>query len=78
MRALASRSNTRFQKRQKELARANRRRDKDEKRQQRRAEKVSDGSGPPIEAMDPADLGLPPLEEEEEEKESAEAVDSRA
>ncbi len=44
----------------------NRRRDKDEKKQQRRAVKVNDGSGPPIEAMDPADLGLAPLEEEEE------------
>ena len=43
----------------------NRRRDKDEKKQQRRAVKVNDGSGPPIEAMDPADLGLAPLEEEE-------------
>ena len=50
----------------KELARVNRRRDKDEKKQQRRAVKVNDGSGPPIEAMDPADLGLAPLEEEEE------------
>ncbi len=63
---MASRSNTRFQKRQKELARANRRRDKDEKKQQRRAVKGNDGDGPPIEAMDPADLGLTPLEEEEE------------
>ncbi len=44
----------------------NRRRDKDEKKQQRKAVKVNDGSGPPIEAMDPADLGLTPLEEEEE------------
>lgn len=26
--------------------------------------RVSDGSGPPIEAIDPVDLGLPPLEED--------------
>ena len=35
----------------------NRRRDKDEKKQQRRAVKVNDGSGPPIEAMDPRGSG---------------------
>jgi hypothetical protein len=68
---LASRSNTKFQKRQKELARANKRRDKDEKKQQRRSEKVNDGTGPPIEAMDPTDLGLPPIEEETAEEEKA-------
>ena len=61
---MASRSNTRFQKRLKELARANKRRDKEEKKLQRKAERVSDGGGPPIEAIDPVDLGLPPLEEE--------------
>ena len=61
---MASRSNTRFQKRLKELARANKRREKEEKKQQRKAARVHDGSGPPIEAIDPADLGLPPLEEE--------------
>ncbi len=69
---MASRSNTKFQKRQKELARANKRRDKDEKKQQRRSEKVSDGGGPPIEAMDPTDLGLPALEEEVAATESEE------
>ncbi len=63
---MASRSNTRFQKRLKELARASKRRDKEEKKQQRKAEKVIDGDGPPIEAIDPTDLGLPPLEVEEE------------
>ncbi len=61
---MASRSNTRFQKRLKELARANKRRDKEEKKQQRKAMRSSDGAGPPIEAMDPTDLGLPPVEEE--------------
>ena len=63
---MASRSNTRFQKRLKELARASKRRDKEEKKQQRKAAKVTNGGGPPIEAIDPVDLGLPPLEEEEE------------
>ena len=61
---MASRSNTRFQKRLKELARAAKRREKEEKRKLRKAMRVSDGSGPPIEAIDPVDLGLPPLEED--------------
>jgi len=61
---LASRSNTRFQKRLKELARANKRRDKEEKKLQRKAERVSNGGGPPIEAIAPAVLALPPLEDE--------------
>lgn len=61
---MASRSNTRFQKRLKELARASKRRDKEEKKQQRKAEKMTGGGGPPIEAIDPTDLGLPPLEDE--------------
>lgn len=61
---MASRSNTRFQKRLKELARAAKRREKEEKKAARKAAKVSDGSGPPIEAIDPTDLGLPALEEE--------------
>jgi hypothetical protein len=61
---LASRSNTRFQKRLKELARKAKRREKDEKRALRKAAKVKGGGGPPIEAIDPVDLGLPPLEEE--------------
>lgn len=73
---MASRSNTKFQKRQKELARASKRRDKDERKEMRRAEKGNGGEGPPIEAIDPTDLGLPPLEEETEEKkeEAAETV----
>ena len=61
---MASRSNTRFQKRLKELARANKRRDKNEKKQQRKSEKVDVGGGPPIEAINPEDLGLPPIDEE--------------
>ena len=67
---MASRSNTKFQKRQKELARANKRRDKDERKVQRRSEKGNDGGGPPVEAMDPTDLGLPAFEEEVAAEES--------
>ena len=63
---LASRSNTRFQKRLKELARAAKRREKAEKKALRKAQKMTGGGGPPIEPIDPVDLGLPPLEEEEE------------
>ncbi len=62
---MASRSNTRFQKRLKELARAAKRREKEEKKARRKAAKPPGGGGPPIEAIDPTDLGLPPLEEEE-------------
>ena len=62
-------------KRQRELAKLDKRRDKAEKKQQRRSEAESpDGAGPPIEAIDPADVGLPELEEltlpPEEEKET--------
>ncbi len=63
---MASRSNTRFQKRLKELARAAKRREKDEKKAQRKAQKMTGGGGPPVEPMDPEDLGLPPLEEDED------------
>ena len=61
---LASRSNTRFQKRLKELARASKRRDKEEKKQQRKSERITGEGGPPVEAIDPVDLGLPPLDDE--------------
>lgn len=60
---MARRSSSTFQKRQRELAKLDRRRDKAERKQQRRAEAESDGAGPPIEAIDPADVGLPELEE---------------
>ena len=50
-------------KRQRELAKLDKRRDKAEKMQRRRSESETDGSGPPIEALDPADVGLPELEE---------------
>ena len=58
------------------MARANKRRDKDERKVQRRSEKGNDGGGPPVEAMDPTDLGLPAFEEEvaAEESEKTEAV----
>jgi hypothetical protein len=58
---LGRRSSSTFQKRQRELAKADKRRDKIERRQQRSSESERDGSGPPIEAIDPADLGLPEL-----------------
>jgi hypothetical protein len=45
------------------LAKLDKRRDKAEKKQQRRSELEADGTGPPIEAIDPADLGLPELED---------------
>ena len=60
---MARRSSSTFQKRQRELAKIDKRRDKEERRQQRRAESDSDGSGPPIEPIDPADVGLPELDE---------------
>lgn len=61
---MAGRSNTKFLKRQKELARAERQRDKAAKRDQRKVEKQdraeAGNSGPPVEAIDPADLALDP------------------
>ena len=63
---MAGRSNTTFQKRQKELARQEKAREKAEKRAQRKLEKgPSDSSGPPIEPLDPdafpelAEMGRP-------------------
>jgi hypothetical protein len=51
---MASRSNTTFQKRQKELARQEKKREKAEKRAQRKLEKEPQtSSGPPIEPLDP-------------------------
>ena len=56
---MASRSNSKFQKRQKERARAEKREDKAARKERRKLEKDDSGGGPPIEAVDPADLGLP-------------------
>ena len=71
---MASRSNTKFQKRQKELARAEKRKDKAAKKERRLSEKEVNPGGPPIEAIDPADLGLPEMSEEVVEEEEAEAA----
>lgn len=60
---MAGRSNTTFQKRQKELARIEKRRDKAARKEQRKQEKDESGGGPPIEPLDPADVGLPELEQ---------------
>lgn len=66
---MAGRSNTTFQKRQKELARQEKQREKAERRAQRKIEKETQGSGgAPIEPLDPeafpelTDLGEPPKE----------------
>ena len=48
---------TTFQKRQKEMKRLEKQRDKAERRAQKKLIKPVPG-GPPVEAMDPADLGL--------------------
>lgn len=68
---MASRSSTTFQKRQRELKRLEKRRDKDERKEVRKKHKGNGGEGPPIEAIDPTDLGLPELAEEEEEQQPA-------
>lgn|GEM_PF-3125505 len=54
-----ARPTTSFQKRKRELAKLEKRREKNAKRDQRREDKVPDVGGPPIEAIDPNDLGLP-------------------
>ena len=59
---MASRSNTKFQKRQKEFARAEKRQEKAARKERRKAGKQTGGGGPPIEAVDPVDLGLPEVE----------------
>ena len=52
-----------FQKRQKEIARKERRQAKTERREHRKHVKSqSDDNGPPVEILDPADVGLPQLE----------------
>ena len=66
---MASRSNTKFQKRQKELARAEKRQDKAARAERRKLGKKVGLGGPPIEAIDPVDLGLPPIKDETADKE---------
>ena len=52
-----------YQKRRKEIARLEKRREKEARREERKMDKdQGDTSGPPIEIVDPADLGLPDLE----------------
>jgi len=56
-----ARPSTSFQKRQRELAKREKRKFKDEKREHRKVQTAESG-GVPIEAIDPADLGLPGLD----------------
>ena len=56
-----ARPSTSFQKRQRELAKREKRKHKDEKREHRKIQSAESG-GAPIEAIDPADLGLPELD----------------
>jgi len=52
-----------FQKRKKEIARKERRQAKAERREERKSRKAdSEETGPPVELLDPADVGLPQLE----------------
>lgn len=58
-----ARPSTTFQKRQREVAKQQRRREKLERREYRTQQKnASPSSGAPIEVLDPADVGLPQLE----------------
>ena len=58
-----ARPSTTFQKRQREAAKRQRRREKLERRETRAQNKdQSSSDGPPIEVLDPADVGLPQLE----------------
>lgn len=59
---MAARSRTTFQKRQKELARQEKARDKAARRVQRKLEKQANptAGGPPIEELDPLDAPPPP------------------
>ncbi len=58
-----ARPSTTFQKRQREVAKRQRRREKLERREIRAKEKdQSTESGAPIETIDPADVGLPQLD----------------
>ena len=58
-----ARPRTTFLKRKKELARKDRRQAKAERREERKHRKAESGeTGPPVEILDPADVGLPQLE----------------
>ncbi len=58
-----ARPSTTFQKRQREVAKRQRRREKLERRETRAVDKDRSGpGGAPIEVLDPADVGLPQLE----------------
>lgn len=58
-----ARPSTTFQKRQREVAKRQKRREKLERREIRaRTKDHSPSSGAPIETLDPADVGLPDLE----------------
>ena len=54
-----ARPTTSFQKRKRELAKLEKRREKEAKKEERREQKEPAPGGPPIEALDPTDLGLP-------------------
>lgn len=52
-----------FQKRRREIEKREKRRDKEAKREARKRHKAtSDSDGPPVEVLDPADVGLPQLD----------------
>ena len=57
-----ARPSTSFQKRQRELAKLEARREKQARREQRKKENSETSGGPPVEEIDPADVGLPDLE----------------
>ena len=56
------RPSTSFQKRKREIAKLEKRREKEARKEERKLAKTDDQNGPPIEMIDPADLGLPHLE----------------
>lgn len=59
-----ARPSTSFQKRKRELAKLEKRREKEAKKEYRREHKEVIPGGPPIEALDPTDLGLSGGEED--------------
>ena len=58
-----ARPTTSFQKRKRELAKLEKRREKEAKKEERRESKDVTPGGPPIEALNPNDLGLPEEDE---------------